>query len=147
MRTIKKYPNRRLYDTEKSKYIKLDDIKTLVIENIDFKVIEISSECDVTNLVLLQIINDEESDKMPFFTKQVLLNIIKLYGHPMQKVTKDYLDAVFSNLDNKEKIHEDYAKTFSDVTKKNLEIWKDITEQYFDAASNLNPLKNKKNKK
>ena len=85
-RVIKKYPNRRLYDTEESKYITLEDIKKLVIENKEFIVKDVKSEEDLTRMILLQIIIEQEDDGEPLFTTQALSHIIRFYGDSVQSV-------------------------------------------------------------
>jgi polyhydroxyalkanoate synthesis repressor PhaR len=93
VRTIKKYPNRRLYDTTTSIYITLADVKKLVLENIDFKVEDAKSKEDLTRSILLQIILEEESgDGAPMFTSDVLSKIIRFYGNAMQGMMGNYLE-------------------------------------------------------
>ena len=84
VRLIKKYPNRRLYDTRTSTYITLGDVKSLVLARLDFKVVEAKTGDDLTRSVLLQIIVDEESTGVPLLTTEFLAPLIRLYGHPMQ---------------------------------------------------------------
>ena len=71
-RTIKKYPNRRLYDTEESRYITLADIRRLVLERIDFVVIDKKSEEDITRSILLQVISEQEEAGEPLFSRDFL---------------------------------------------------------------------------
>ncbi len=78
-RTIKKYPNRRLYDTEYSKYITLEDIRKLVIENKEFVVVDAKTKEDLTKNVLLQIVVEKEQGGSPFFSIEVLTQIIRSY--------------------------------------------------------------------
>ena len=91
-RLIKKYPNRRLYDTETSTYITLTDVKQLVLDQEDFKVIDAKSTEDLTRAILLQIILDEESGGLPMFTSSMLSQIIRFYGHAMQGMMGTYLE-------------------------------------------------------
>ena len=83
-RVIKKYPNRRLYDTETSTYITLTEVKQLVIRNAQFVVRDAKTGDDLTRSILLQIILEEEAGGAPMFTEQVLANIIRFYGQAMQ---------------------------------------------------------------
>ena len=83
-RLIKKYPNRRLYDTQTSSYITLTDVKQLVLDNEEFTVVDAKSSEDLTRSILLQIILEEEAGGSPMFTAPVLANIIRFYGHSMQ---------------------------------------------------------------
>ena len=92
-RTIKKYPNRRLYDTTTSSYITLLDVRKLVLENIDFKVEDAKSKDDLTRSILLQIILEEESGNgAPMFSSGMLSQIIRFYGNAMQGMLGNYLD-------------------------------------------------------
>jgi polyhydroxyalkanoate synthesis repressor PhaR len=91
IRLIKKYPNRRLYDTQTSAYITLGDVKTLVMEQSSFQVVDAKSGEDLTRSILLQIILDEESGGVPMFSSQMLAQIIRFYGHTMQGMMGSYL--------------------------------------------------------
>ncbi len=91
-RVIKKYPNRRLYDTLTSNYIALSDIKQLVMSGAAFKVIDAKTEEDITRSLLLQIILEEEAGGAPLFSEAVLSNIIRTYGHAMQGFMGSYLE-------------------------------------------------------
>ena len=84
LRLIKKYPNRRLYDTQTSTYITLADVKLLVLENAEFQVIDAKSTEDLTRSILLQIILEEETAGVPMFTAPMLSQVIRFYGHAMQ---------------------------------------------------------------
>lgn len=92
MRLIKKYPNRRLYDTETSTYITLADVKQLVLEHEPFKVVDAKSSEDLTRAILLQIILEEESGGLPMFSADMLANVIRFYGHSMQGMMGSYLE-------------------------------------------------------
>ena len=83
-RIIKKYPNRRLYDTETSSYITLAEVKELVLQYKDFQVQDAKSGENLTRSILLQIILEEESGGVPMFSTDMLANIIRYYGHAMQ---------------------------------------------------------------
>jgi len=91
-RTIKKYPNRRLYDTDTSSYITLAEIKQLVMESEPCQVMDAKTGEDLTRSILLQIILEEESNGSPMFTAPVLSNIIRFYGHAMQGLMGGYLE-------------------------------------------------------
>jgi len=91
-RTIKKYPNRRLYDTDTSSYITLAEIKQLVMESEPCQVVDAKTGEDLTRSILLQIILEEESNGSPMFTAPVLSNIIRFYGHAMQGLMGGYLE-------------------------------------------------------
>ena len=91
-RIIKKYPNRRLYDTESSTYITLADVRQLVMDSAHFVVVDAKTNDDLTRSILLQIILEEESGGAPMFTEAVLANIIRFYGHAMQSFMGAYLE-------------------------------------------------------
>ena len=91
-RLIKKYPNRRLYDTATSSYITLADVKKLVLEQIAFRVIDAKSNEDLTRSILLQIILEEEGAGAPMFTSDMLSQIIRFYGNAMQGMMGTYLE-------------------------------------------------------
>ena len=92
IRTLKKYPNRRLYDTATSSYITLADVKQMVLEREDFVVRDAKSNEDLTRSILLQIILEEETGGMPMFTTTMLAHIIRFYGHTMQGLMGSYLE-------------------------------------------------------
>jgi polyhydroxyalkanoate synthesis repressor PhaR len=91
-RIIKKYPNRRLYDTETSTYITLAEVKDLVLQYKEFQVQDAKSGEDLTRAILLQIILEEESGGVPMFSTEMLANIIRYYGHSMQGLMGSYLE-------------------------------------------------------
>lgn len=121
LRIIKKYPNRRLYDTDTSSYITLAEVKALVMDNEHFVVRDAKTNDDLTRSILLQIILEEETAGVPIFTEQVLANIIRFYGHAMQDFMGSYLEKnvqIFMDLQNK----------MSEQTKGlNPEVWKQFT--------------------
>ncbi len=92
VRAIKKYPNRRLYDTQTSTYITLADVKTMVMDCQLFAVVDAKSGEDLTRSILLQIILEEESAGVPMFSTQALAQIIRFYGNAMQGLMGNYLE-------------------------------------------------------
>ena len=92
VRVLKKYPNRRLYDTQSSSYITLADVKQMVLDSQDFEVRDAKSGDDLTRSILLQIILEEESAGAPMFSTESLTQIIRFYGHAMQGVMGSYLE-------------------------------------------------------
>lgn len=97
-RIIKKYPNRRLYDTDTSSYITLTEVKRLVMENEVFQVLDVKTGEDLTRSILLQIILEEESNGTPMFTAPVLASVIRFYGHAMQGFMGGYLEKNIQSL-------------------------------------------------
>ncbi|WP_348697724.1 polyhydroxyalkanoate synthesis repressor PhaR [Duganella fentianensis] len=91
-RLIKKYPNRRLYDTQTSSYITLTDVKQLVLDNEQFTVVDAKTNEDLSRSILLQIILEEEASGVPMFSTDVLAQIIRFYGHAMQGMMGSYLE-------------------------------------------------------
>lgn len=91
IRTIKKYRNRSLYDTETSSYITLETIKELVMSHVEFQVID-SQGNDVTTTILLQVINEQETRHNPIFTKAMLQSLIRFYGQAEQPFVSQYLE-------------------------------------------------------
>lgn len=89
---IKKYPNRRLYDTQTSTYITLADVKQLVMDSVVFQVVDAKTNEDLTRSILLQIILEEEAGGSPMFSSEVLAQIIRYYGHAMQGMMGNYLE-------------------------------------------------------
>lgn len=92
VRAIKKYPNRRLYDTHTSSYITLTDVKEMVMACEQFAVLDAKSGEDLTRSILLQIILEEETGGVPMFSTQALAQIIRFYGHTMQGMMGNYLE-------------------------------------------------------
>jgi len=113
-RLIKKYPNRRLYDTQTSAYITLADVKQLVLDNEVFRVLDAKTEEDLTRSILLQIILEEEASGAPLFSSEMLSQIIRFYGHAMQGMMGAYLEKTmqaFIEIQNK---FQEQSKAFYD---------------------------------
>jgi polyhydroxyalkanoate synthesis repressor PhaR len=91
-RIIKKYPNRRLYDTVESRYITLADIRRLVIERIDFMVVDKKTQGDITRSILLQVIAEQEHDGEPLMSRDFLSQVIRSYGDAMRSTVGSYLE-------------------------------------------------------
>jgi polyhydroxyalkanoate synthesis repressor PhaR len=101
VRVLKKYPNRRLYDTRTSSYITLADVKQMVLAAEDFEVRDAKTGEDLTRSILLQIILEEESAGVPMFSQEALAQIIRFYGHAMQGLMGTMLEknlAAFAEL-------------------------------------------------
>ena len=116
-RLIKKYPNRRLYDTRTSAYITLADIKQLVLDNEGFEVVDAKSGENLTRSILLQIILEEESGGVPIFSPLALRQIIRFYGHSMQGVMGSFLEK------NIQAFMEIQARLAEQSTSLNPELW------------------------
>lgn len=110
-RIIKKYPNRRLYDTETSTYITLAEVKDLVLQYKDFQVQDAKSGADLTRSILLQIILEEESGGVPMFSADMLANIIRYYGHAMQGLMGSYLERSIHTFHEAQKRFQEQAQS------------------------------------
>ncbi len=92
LRVIKKYPNRRLYDTEESRYITLADVKELVMNKVEFEVIDKKSGEDITRTILLQVISDQEQQGDAIMSEDFLAQIIRAYGSVVPDFVTKYLE-------------------------------------------------------
>ena len=110
-RIIKKYPNRRLYDTETSTYITLAEVKDLVLQYKEFQVQDAKTGEDLTRSILLQIILEEESGGVPMFSTDMLANIIRYYGHTMQGLMGSYLERSIHAFHEAQKRFQEQAQT------------------------------------
>lgn len=123
LRLIKKYPNRRLYDTQTSTYITLADVKQLVLEQAEFQVVDAKTGDDLTRQILLQIILEEEQEGQPMFTPPVLAQIIRSYGNAMQGMMGSYLEKnVQAFIDIQKKLQEQ-SQAFYSSNKIGPEMW------------------------
>lgn len=123
-RLIKKYPNRRLYDTKTSSYITLVDVKNLVLKFEEFQVVDAKSGEDLTRAILLQIILEEEAGGAPMFSSDVLTQFIRFYGTAMQGMVGSYLDRniqLFNEL--QKKMQEQSKSLYGDDSKLNQDWW------------------------
>ena len=123
-RLIKKYPNRRLYDTKTSSYITLADVKQMVLKNEDFQVLDAKTNEDLSRQILLQIILDEESGGMPMFSSDLLSQMIRSYGSAMQGFMGSYLEKNMEGFQQMQKaLQEQSQKLYGDNSKSSQEIW------------------------
>lgn len=129
-RVIKKYPNRRLYDTTTSSYITLTEIKHLVMDGQTFAVRDAKTGDDLTRSILLQIILEEESAGAPMFTEAVLANIIRFYGHAMQGYMGSYLE---SNLQSLMQMQSRMGHQSTNIVSQMHEQMQKQTAQFFSA--------------
>jgi polyhydroxyalkanoate synthesis repressor PhaR len=123
VRLIKKYPNRRLYDTQTSTYITLADVKQLVLDHENFQVLDAKSGDDLTRPILLQIILEEEAGGVPMFSAQMLSQVIRFYGNAMQGMMGSYLEKnIQAFIDIQGKLSEQ-SKAFYETNKIGPEMW------------------------
>jgi len=123
VRVLKKYPNRRLYDTQSSSYITLADVKQMVLDGEDFEVRDAKSGDDLTRSILLQIILEEESAGVPMFSTQSLEQIIRFYGHAMQGVMGNYLEQNLQTFTDLQKKFADQSTGLYDPKNFTPEMW------------------------
>ena len=124
IRLIKKYPNRRLYDTKTSSYITLADVKQMVVKQEDFQVIDAKSGDDLTRQILLQIILEEESGGVPMFTSDLLSQMIRSYGSAMQGFMGTYLEKNVEAFQQLQKVlQEQSQKVYGDNSRASHELW------------------------
>ncbi|PTD97413.1 polyhydroxyalkanoate synthesis repressor PhaR [Pseudothauera lacus] len=124
VRLIKKYPNRRLYDTRTSSYITLTDVKDLVLENEDFQVVDAKTGEDLTRSILLQIILEEEAGGAPMFTSDLLAHMIRFYGNAMQGMMGKYLENnIKAFTDMQAKLQEQARSIYGENSPMNQDLW------------------------
>ena len=137
-RLIKKYPNRRLYDTATSSYITLADVKQLVLDQVDFKVIDAKTEEDLTRSILLQIILEEEGAGAPMFSSQMLSQIIRFYGNSMQGMLGSYLEKnIQTFIEIQKKLQEQGLPKFGENPMLNSESWSQFVKMQGPAIQGL----------
>ena len=143
-RVIKKYPNRRLYDTVESRYITLADIRRLVMDKVDFVVIDKKSQEDITRSILLQVIAEQEHAGEPLMSQDFLSQVIRSYGGAMQGFVGSYLEQSLKLLSSQQQQIRDHMRgtmgadafdSIASLTQKNLERWRAMQEDIFKAMS------------
>src|SRR5512138_3745335 len=155
-RLIKKYANRRLYDASQSRHITLDDIRTLVVAGVRVKVIEDKTNEDITRVILLQVIADQEQFGRPTLSTPVLEALIRFYGNSLQGFLGAYLEkSVETFMHQQEAVHAQLARmmatgplgAMSELTRQNLELWSRMQETMLAAFAPPSPPKDKENSK
>jgi polyhydroxyalkanoate synthesis repressor PhaR len=142
-RVIKKYPNRRLYDTVESKYITLEDVRKLVLGGVPFCVVDKKTDEDITRNILLQIIIEREEAGEPLFSTDSLTQLISYYGDSMQGFAGSFLDrslALFAEQQKafresfNEAVKNHPLNTLSELTQQNFTLWQRMQEDFLKAA-------------
>ncbi|HSC98684.1 MAG TPA: polyhydroxyalkanoate synthesis repressor PhaR [Casimicrobiaceae bacterium] len=137
-RTVKKYPNRRLYDTANSGYITLADVKQMVLEGIEFRVVDAKTNEDLTRSILLQIILDEESAGLPMFSSEMLTQMIRFYGTAQQTVIGQYIEQnVQAFLAIQKKLQEQAKQVYGDKMLLTPELWKQFMQMQAPAMQGM----------
>lgn len=143
IRIIKKYPNRRLYDTAISSYITLEDVRRLVMEHTEFSVRDAKSEQDITRSILLQIILEREEDGEPIFSTEVLEQIIRFYGDALQGMISSYLEkSLMLFVEQQGRIREQMQNVIPgdplgfmrEITEQNMNMWKEMQDNFLRAT-------------
>ena len=138
-RIIKKYPNRRLYDTEQSKYITLTQLRQLIIGGELIKVVDSTTEEDITRAILLQIILETESGGKPLFTANMLSQIIRFYGGTLQGIFGNYLEQSLSMFTAQQEqlrknLGDDPFTRMTHLAQNNMKVWTDMQKDFLNAA-------------
>ncbi|OGT57135.1 MAG: polyhydroxyalkanoate synthesis repressor PhaR [Gammaproteobacteria bacterium RIFCSPHIGHO2_12_FULL_63_22] len=136
VRIIKKYPNRRLYDTEISSYVTLEDVRQLIIEGESFEVRDARSGKDLTRAVLLQILAEHEDIGQPIFSTQLLTTVIRFYGDSLQGIVGSYLERSIQVFNEQQQQLRGHIGTvvqnpwalLSQLTERNMEVWKGLQQ-------------------
>jgi len=156
VRLIKKYPNRRLYDTGESCYIKLVEVKQMIEQGIPIKVIDSQSGEDITRTILLQIILEQESNKEPLFSTENLENFIRYYGESSREGFTYFMGKNLQFFEEQQGKMQQQLKDFmdynpvdfwTDSTKGNLDLWQQMQNQFLQSSGFTPPSNaNKKEK-
>ncbi len=135
MRIIKKYPNRRLYDTESSCYITLAQVRELVVNEVSFKVIEQKTNEDITRSILLQIILEQESETNPLFSNDNLQRFIRYYGSAPQQGFSEFIGQSLQFYHDQQL---EFGKAVEGLTGQNpMSVWADMTRKNMDTWSQM----------
>jgi polyhydroxyalkanoate synthesis repressor PhaR len=135
IRIIKKYPNRRLYDTEISSYITIEDVRQLIVDGEDFEVRDAKTGDDLTRTVLLQIISEQEQDGEPVLSTQLLSQIIRFYGDSLQGFMGNYLERSMQLfMEQQQQFRSQMGSLLgqtpwtmmNQLTERNLELWQEF---------------------
>jgi polyhydroxyalkanoate synthesis repressor PhaR len=142
-RVIKKYPNRRLYDTAESRYITLADVQKLVRAGGEFKGVDSQSGDDITRGILIQIIADQESGGAPLFTTEMLTRFVRFYDEAVHDVFSSYLDQSLRAFGEQQKLLQQQfsevlgaraVRDMAELTRRNLDLWREMQEGFLKAA-------------
>lgn len=145
-RLIKKYPNRRLYDTEISRYITLDEVRDLVMQGQEFKVVDKKTGRDITRSILLQVIAEQEDGNNPIFSTDYLSNIIRFYGDSLQNSMSTYLEHSMQNFVEQQAQIREKLKTLvgnnpfdgiRDLARQNRKMWKSIRAEIVEEIDKI----------
>jgi len=139
-RVIRKYPNRRLYDTVESRYVTLADVRRLVVERVDFVVLDRKTQQDITRSILLQVIAEQEGGGESLMSRDFLSQVIRSYGSGLQEFVGRYLDESLQLFAREQRefrerfrsvVGVDPVETVTAVAQKNYLRWKAVQEEVF----------------
>lgn len=142
-RLIKKYPNRRLYDTEESRYITLTDVQKLVRDGMEIRVMDTQSGDDITRGILIQIITEQEASGNPMFTTDVLTRFIRFYDESLQDAFSSFLDQTLKLYAEQQQqmqsqmdqlLPGEALQTWAELTERNIELWREMQDSFFRTA-------------
>ena len=145
LRTIRKYPNKRLYDTVESRYITLADIRRLVVDRIEFVVIDRKAQEDITRSVLFQVIAEQEHGVEPLMSRDFLAQIIRSYGGALQGVIGSYLEQSLKLFTSQQRDARDRAKgvgvdesghPLNNLAQKNYQRWREVQDEIYRTLLN-----------
>ncbi len=149
-RVIRKYANRRLYDSKESRHLTLDEVRQLVVDGEHIRVEDAKTGDDLTRSVLLQIIVEREEAGEPLLSSSLLEQLIRFYGGEMQGFLANYLERSVEAFSNRhEALREQFLRFVSEnpvteLTRRNLALWEQMQDQLFESWSNA-PHKDDKN--
>ncbi len=139
VRTIKKYSNRRLYDTEQSRYVTLSEVRELILAGDEIQVVDVVSGEDLTRQILIQIISEQEAGGQPMFTKELLTQMIRFYGGAFQSVFTDYLGRTVEMLNEQQRAYQAHwqevlegdsvASSMGELSRRNLRHWREMQRE------------------
>lgn len=143
-RIIKKYANRRLYDTSRSRYITLNDLKGLIVSGESVRIVDAKSHANITREVLLQLVAEQESIGRPILSESILTGLIRFYGHPLQQIATGYLESALGLLQSQQRQLTKQMRGLLDspvdlagkLTRQNVEWLRQMQKGFLDA---LNP--------
>jgi len=151
-RVIKKYANRRLYDTEESRYVTLKDIKNIIALGVDVSIIDDTKDEDITRALLLQIVSEQELGGSPLLNEVVLIQLIRFYGHPMQDMMGGFIASSIKTFVTQQEAMQEQMQHFVDASPfnnfqemaaKNMQAMADMQQQFF--KQNISTQKTHKN--
>jgi polyhydroxyalkanoate synthesis repressor PhaR len=146
-RIIKKYPNRRLYDTVESRYITLADVRRLVTDKVEFVVVDKKTQEDITRSILLQVIAEQEHEGDPMMSQDFLAQVIRAYGGAMQNLVGDYLEqslklftAQQSQIRDRVRsmVGMDPMSSMTNLAQENFQRWRQMQDAFFKSMMGAN---------